>query len=64
MSVAKGSDMRLPNSPSVERDGSRFFVQSYGNLNMVSAERQGHWICLMGELPSERLVDLGARLRF
>ena len=64
MSVAKGSDMRLPNAPSIERDGTKFFMQSYGSLNMVSANRQGHWVCLMGELPAERLVDLGAHLKF
>jgi hypothetical protein len=64
MSVAKGSDMKLPNGPSIERDGTKFFVQSYGALNMVSANRNGHWVCLMGELPAERLVDLGAKLRF
>jgi hypothetical protein len=64
LSVAKGSDMRLPNAPSVERDGTKFFVQSYGSLNMVSANRQGHWLCLMGEVPSERLVQLGAQLQF
>jgi len=64
MSVAKGSDMRLPNAPHIDRDGTKFFVQSYGALNMVSANRQGHWVCLMGELPTERLIDLGAHLQF
>jgi hypothetical protein len=64
LSVAKGSDMRLPNAPSVERNGTRFFIQSHGSLNMVSANSQGHWVCLMGEVPSDRLVDLGAQLRF
>jgi anti-sigma factor RsiW len=64
LSVARGSDMRMPNAPSVERDGTKFFLQSYDSLNMVSANRQGHWVCLMGEIPTDRLVKLGAQLQF
>ncbi len=64
MTVANASDMRLPTSPTIQRDGVTYHVQSEGSLNMVMTERHGRWICLIGELPPERLVDLAPKLRF
>ena len=64
MSVAKASDMRLPRGPTVTRSGVRYHLQSSANLNMVSAERDGRWICLIGESPSDRLIDLAEKFQF
>ena len=64
MTVANASDMRLPKSPTIQRDGVTYHVQSEGSLSMVMTERHGRWICLIGELSPERLVDLAAKLRF
>lgn len=65
LSVGRAKDMRLPNSsPSTLRDGVRYYIQSSGALNMVMAERQDRWICLIGELPSDRLIELAAGLQF
>ena len=64
MTVANAADMKLPKSPTVQRDGVTYHVQSSGKLQMVMTERQGRWICLIGELPAERLMDLAAKLRF
>jgi hypothetical protein len=48
----------------VTRDGIRYFVQSHGNTNIVIADRNGVWLCLIASLPSERLVETAATLRF
>jgi hypothetical protein len=64
MTVANASDMQLPKSPTVNRNGVSYHVQSSANLNMVMTERQGRWICLIGELGSERLMDLADQLQF
>jgi hypothetical protein len=64
MSVANASDMRLPKSPAVARNGVKYYLESFGNLNMVSAERNGRWICLIGETPQDRLVELAEQLQF
>jgi hypothetical protein len=64
MTVANASDMQLPKSPKVSRNGTSYHVQSSGNLNMVMTERQGRWVCLIGELASERLMDLADQLQF
>ena len=64
MTVANAADMRLPKSPTVTRAGVTYHVQSSGELNMVMAERQGQWVCLIGRLQAERLMDLADQLRF
>lgn len=65
MAVARADDMRLPaSSPTKVRGGITYHVQSAGRLNMVMSEKSGRWVCLIGELPNERLMDLAEQLRF
>jgi hypothetical protein len=64
MTVANAADMRLPSSPTTTRNGVAYHVQAHGQLNMVMTERYGRWVCLTGELPAERLMDLASRLQF
>ncbi len=64
MAVARSADMRLPSSPTRTRAGVTYHVQSAGVLNMVMTERQDRWICLIGELSEERLMDLADQLKF
>lgn len=62
--VARGEDMRVPTSPVTVHGGVRYHVQSSGHLNMVMTERHGRWVCLIGQLPAERLMDVAAQLQF
>jgi hypothetical protein len=64
MTVAKASDMRSPTSPTVNRGGITYHVQAVGRLNMVMTERNDRWICLMGQVSSDRLMDLAGQLQF
>jgi hypothetical protein len=65
MMVANAADMKSPPKLStIERDGVTFFTQSSGDVNMVSCVRDGRYVCLIGSLPVDRLVELGSRLRF
>ncbi len=64
MTVANAADMQLPAVPTVSHNGIDYRVQSVAKLNMVMAERNGRWVCLIGELPAERLMDLAAKLQF
>lgn len=64
MTVANAADMQLPKVPKVNRSGVAYYVQSSGTINMVMAEREGRWVCLIGELASDRLMDLADQLRF
>lgn len=64
MAVADAGDMRSPNSPTIDRNGVTWHIQSADDINMVSARLSGRWICLMGRLPTERLMTLAQSLRF
>lgn len=64
MMVANATEMRLPTSPTRNHNGVIYHVQSSGKLNMVMAERDGRWVCLIGEVAAEQLMDLAATLRF
>jgi hypothetical protein len=64
MAVARAADMQMPSSPTRTRVGVTYHVQSSGRLNMVMTERDERWICLIGEMPQERLMDLADQLKF
>jgi hypothetical protein len=62
--VARSRDMRVPESPVTVRNGVSYHIQASGRLNMVMTERHGRWVCLIGELPAERLMDVASQLKF
>jgi hypothetical protein len=64
MSVAKASDMRSPVGEKVARNGVKYHVASSGAVNMVSAERNGRWVCLIGETSPDRLITIAEQLQF
>jgi hypothetical protein len=64
MVVANASDMRSPKSAQIVRSGITYNVESVGPLNMVMTERNERWVCLIGEMPAEQLMDLAAKLEF
>jgi hypothetical protein len=64
MTVANISDVKLPSGPIITRDHIAYHVTSVGNLNMVMTQRQSRWICLIGKLPADRLMDLATSMQF
>jgi hypothetical protein len=64
LTVANAADMKLPTSPTANRNGVTYHVQSSGQLNMVMTERNGRWVCLIGQTSGEQLMDLADKLQF
>ena len=64
MSVANASDMKSAAGKTVVANGMKYHVQSTGSLNMVSTERNGRWVCLIGELPAGHLIAITEKLQF
>ena len=64
MTVANASDMKLPTAPTITRDGITYRVQTINKLQMVMTERNGRWVCLIGEVPADQLMTLATKLRF
>ena len=64
LTVANASDIKRPDTPGVEHGGVTYHVQSTGKLNMVTTRRNDRWICLIGQVPADQLMDLAAKLQF
>jgi hypothetical protein len=64
LAVADAADVKLPASETVKVDGVTYHVQSARGVNMVMAQRDGRWVCLMGKLPTSRLIEVAQGLRF
>ncbi|MGN6367853.1 MAG: hypothetical protein ACTHN5_06290 [Phycisphaerae bacterium] len=64
MAVADASEVKSPASGVTMRDGVAYHVEKVGVLNMVMTEKGGRWVCLIGEVPAERLMGIAAGVRF
>lgn len=64
MSVANARDMRSPSGKQIVKDGEIFHLVSHDSLNMVSTERHGRWVCLIGEVAPDRLIAIARQLQF
>jgi hypothetical protein len=64
MTVANAADLRLPAAPTITRDGVTYRAQTSGKLSMVMTERDGRWVCLIGQLTQDQLIDLASKLQF
>jgi hypothetical protein len=63
MAVADSADIKTPGGTTLVRGGITYRVQSSGGVNMAMTERNGRWICLMGRLSVDQLVELSSKLR-
>lgn len=60
--LARASDLRSPEGPIVERHGRSYVVRSSDGVSMVMAQQADRWMCLMGEMPRDALVDLAEQM--
>lgn len=64
VAVARESDVKIdPATPSVVHGGVTYRVQSADGLNMAMTQRNGLWLCVMGNVPVDRLIDLAAEMK-
>lgn len=63
LAVAGARDVRLPRGDSRVVDGQKFFVESKGKLNIVMTESVGRWVCVMGDVSPEQLIDTARSLK-
>ena len=64
MTIANAADMKLPKSPTVARNGVTYHVQSIRGLSMVMTQRNGRWVCMIGQVPPEKLMSIADRIQF
>ena len=64
MAVADAAEVKSPHSPTTVHNGITFHIETVGDLQMVMTERQSRWICLIGAVPTEKLMDLAEAVKF
>jgi len=64
LAVASAADMKLASAPVTTRNGIDYRVQKVADVNMVMTEQNGKWLCLIGQMPADRLMDIAAQVRF
>ena len=64
LAVASAVDMKLPAAPVQSRNGTDYRVQHVGDLSMVMTERNGKWLCLIGQVSADRLMDIATQVQF
>lgn len=62
MVVANAKDVKPAEGDAIERDGRRFYTHEMRGVNMVATQRGERYICLMGEVPIDRLIEIAQRL--
>lgn len=64
LAVASAADMKLAAAPITTRNGIDYRVQKVGDLSMVMTEQNGKWLCLIGQMPPDHLMEVAAQIRF
>jgi hypothetical protein len=63
LAIAPSRDIRSPHGESRVINGREYLVGTSDGVNMVMSESDDTWMCLMGELPIERLAELANSIR-
>lgn len=63
LTIADAGAVEGAKSPAVMHKGAEFHVEVSGELTMVTTERGGRRVCLIGALPAERLMGLAEGLK-
>ena len=61
MAIAKSKDVDCPPGDVRMSGGMSWCVQKVGELTMVMTEQGTRWICLTGDLPAEKLMEIASK---
>ncbi len=64
MTVADAKDVTCPKTPTVLHNGNTYHVTQSSGLTMVVAQSGHNWICIMGKIPADRLMDIADKLHY
>ena len=58
VAVGRRADLRLPDVPPVTYSDRRYFVQIFGETNIVVTDRDGLWLSLIGQTSTDQLIEI------
>jgi hypothetical protein len=63
VALADGAKLHSPPGKTITRDGRMFIAHTANGINMVMTTEGNRWLCVMGEVTSEQLVDVAINIR-
>ena len=64
VAIADGAKLHSPHGKTMTRGGRQFIAHTANGINMVMAHEGDRWLCVMGEVDFEQLVELAAAIKF
>jgi len=60
IALAASDKLKSPKGQTVTRQGRTFILHKANGINMVMSEQGRKWLCVMGEAPFEKLLEVAA----
>lgn len=64
VAMADGAKLHSPHGKIITRDGKQFVAHTTNGINMVMATEGSRWLCVMGDSPTQDLLDVAVDIRF
>ena len=64
VAIADGAKLHSPQGKTITRNGRQYIAHTANGINMVMAHEGNRWLCVMGEVDFEQLVELAAAIKF
>jgi len=64
VAVADGAKVHSPRGKTLTRGDRQFIAHTVDGINMVMAHEGDRWLCVMGEVDFEQLVEVAAAIKF
>jgi hypothetical protein len=64
LTVADGRDLCSAMGANLQRGDHSFMAHKVDGVQMVMANEGDRWLCVMGDLPADRLADLAVKIKF
>lgn len=63
VALADGAKLHSPQGKTITRDGTEFIAHTANGINMVMTTEGNRWLCVMGDVTTEQLVDVAVDIR-
>lgn len=63
VAIAPAGDLHAPQGEVLERDGRTYNIHRANGITMVMTTEAERWLCVMGEIDSETLMDVASQIK-
>ena len=63
VALADGAKLHSPQGKTITRDGREFIAHTANGINMVMTTEGNRWLCVMGDVTTEQLMEVAVNIR-